>query len=526
MSPITKSPMAVARTLFIDGHFRPASGSDFIDVINPATEEKIGAVAEATDQEIDDAIAVANAAQKDWWRRSALERAELLHEVAGAFRAARYALGEMMTREMGKPFKESSDEVVWGATATDYYAEIARHEGGRVFGPAVQNQLHFTIKEPLGVVVCVMPFNYPVALLMWEAAAALAAGNAVIVKPSELTSLTTLMLMECFKALPPGIIQCVTGSGRVGARLVESKKTHMVACTGSVPSGKAIARACAERFKPALIEASGNDAFIVMPSAPIEAAARGLTFSAFVNCGQVCTSAERIFVHNDVYDAFLDRFVHHVLALRVGNGLENVDMGPMASPRELERFSALIERTKAAGAKVVCGGKRPPGINSGWFYEPTVLADVTTDMEIANGESFGPVAPIIRVSSLDEAIALANASEFGLGANIYTTLLDEAMRAINEIEVGMVWVNAPLLDNDAGAFGGRKLSGLGKELGAEGLDTFRHTKLAMIDPKAAHHDFWWFPYADAENFPANRQKAGSGPAAQRQAMRKLHLSSI
>lgn len=495
MACITKSPRDVVRTQFIGGEWRTGAGDRSYDVMNPATEEVFGWILEATESEIDEAIAIAGRAQKEWWARSALERAELLHEVAVAFRDSRYALGEIMTREMGKPFQESNEEVVWGATATDYFAEVARHEGGRVFGPAVRDQLHFTIKEPLGVVVCVMPFNYPVALFMWEAAAALAAGNAVIVKPSEMTSLTTLMMMECFKALPAGIVQCVTGSGRVGARLIESDNTHMVAFTGSVPTGQAISRMCADKFKPALIEASGNDAFIVMPSAPIEAAARGLTFSAFVNCGQVCTSAERIYVHADIYDAFVKRFVECVQALRIGNGLEDVDIGPMASKRELDRFSALIDRTVAAGAKVASGGKRPAGQRTGWFYEPTVLLDVTSDMEIMNGESFGPVAPIVKVSSLDEAIDLANASQFGLGANIYTTNLEEAMRAINEIEVGMVWVNAPLLDNDAGAFGGRKLSGIGKELGAEGLDTFRHTKLAMIDPKATTHDFWWFPYS-------------------------------
>lgn len=506
MASITKVPTDVVRTQFIAGEWRPATGQEIFDVIDPATEGVIGSIAQATEAEIDEAITVANAARKEWWQKSALERAELLHEVALAFREARFAIGEIMTREMGKPFKESSDEVVWGATATDYYAEVARHEGGRVFGPAVRNQLHYTVKEPMGVVVCVMPFNYPVALFMWEAAAALAAGNTVIVKPSEQTSLTTLMLMECFKALPAGVIQCLTGNGKVGARLIESEQTHMVAFTGSVPTGLAISRLCAEQFKPALIEASGNDAFIVMPSAPLEAAARGLLFSAFVNCGQVCTSAERVFVHADIYDAFVERFIAHVKKLRVGNGLGNVDMGPMASKRELDRVAALVERATAAGAKVATGGKRMTIDGKGWFYEPTVLTDVAPDMEIVNGEIFGPVAPIIKVQSLDEAIALANDSKFGLGANIYTLHLEEAMRAINEIETGMVWVNAPLLDNDAGAFGGRKLSGIGKELGAEGLDTFRHTKLAMIDPAAAEHDFWWFPYSDAESYPANQDK--------------------
>ncbi|MBV1837921.1 aldehyde dehydrogenase [Acetobacter estunensis] len=498
---VMRTAKDLSNHLFLDGKMTSAKGSTFYDVMNPATEEVFGQIAEATDTEIEEAIEVANRARKEWFALSALERAERLHEVAIAFRAASHPVGEMMTREMGKAFKESSDEVIWGATVTDYYAEIGRHEGGKVFGPAVAGQLHYTVKEPMGVVVCVMPFNYPVALLMWEAAAALAAGNAVIVKPSELTSLTTLMLMECFSSLPAGLIQVVTGGAKVGAKLVASNRTHMVAFTGSVPAGKAIASACAEQFKPALIEASGNDAFIVMPSAPIDIAARGAVFAAFVNCGQVCTSAERIYVHEDIYDQFMERFIFHTKALRVGNGLGATDVGPMASKRELDRFTALVNRAVEAGATVACGGKRPDGMEKGWFFEPTILTDVTSDMEIVNGESFGPVAPVVKISSLDEAIALANKSAFGLGFNIYTLSLPEAIKASNEVEVGIVWVNAPLLDNDAGAFGGRKLSGLGKELGTEGLDTFQHTKLVMIDPEASDQDFWWFPYKSAECFP-------------------------
>ncbi|MDH4353707.1 MAG: aldehyde dehydrogenase family protein, partial [Actinomycetota bacterium] len=383
----------------------------------------------------------------------------------------------------------------------DYYAEIGRHDVGHMVGPATAGQTHFTLKEPMGVVVIVLPFNYPYVLLCWEAAAALAAGNAVIVKPSENTSLSTLKFMEAFEALPPGLVQCVTGGGRVGQQLVGSPDTHMVAFTGSVPTGRAIARTCAETFKPHLIEASGNDPFIVMPSAPMDMAVRGTAFAAFLNCGQVCTSAERIFVHNDIYDEFAARLVAEVAKLRVGSGLDRVDVGPMVSERERARYEALLARAVEQGAVVAHGGGRPEGLDAGWFVEPTVLTEVTPDMEILNEESFGPVAPLCRVADFDEALARANASRFGLGSNIYTSDLEEAMRATHELESGMVWVNAPLLDNDAGPFGGRKMSGTGRQLGAEGLDTFRHTKFVMIDPAAAPQDFWWFPYADDEAYP-------------------------
>jgi betaine-aldehyde dehydrogenase len=205
-----------------------------------------------------------------------------------------------------------------------------------------------------------------------------------------------------------------------------------------------------------------------------------------------------------VHDQFVDRLVHHTKAVRIGNGLDKVDMGPLASERQRERYEAVLHRAIEQGAKVACGGGRPAGFNKGWFVEATVLTNVAADMQIMQDESFGPVAPVCRVQSFEEAIALANRSRYGLGSTIYTTDLNESIRAVRELEHGMVWVNAPLLDNDAGPFGGRKQSGMGRQLGAEGLETFRHTKLAMIDPVAAAHDFWWFPYRDAEAYPGSR----------------------
>jgi betaine-aldehyde dehydrogenase len=491
----------LSNKVLINGEFRDSAATDGLDVIDPATEEIIGRMPFAAGAEVDEAIAVANRSQKAWSKVNALTRAELMHEIATNMRESRGILGEMLTREMGKPYKETTDEVDWSASAIDYYAEVARHDYGKVVGPAVDDQFHFTLKEPMGVVVIVLPFNFPFCLLCWSAAAALATGNAVIVKPSENTALSTLKFMETFSPLPDGLIQCLPGGGDVGRQLVESTDTHMIAFTGSVPTGQIVARACADQFKPCLIEASGNDPFLVMPSAPIEMAARGATFAAYLNCGQVCTSAERLFVHQDIYDDFVEKLVANARALRIGNGLDKVDVGPMVSAKERDRFETILQRAIDQGAKVTCGGGRPSSMERGWFHEPTVLTGVDPGMDIMNEESFGPSAPICRVSSLDEAIELANRSKFGLGANIYTTNLDEAMRAVNNIETGMVWVNAPLLDNDAGPFGGRKMTGMGRQLGAEGLDTFRHTKLAMIDPGANEQDFWWFPYKDEEAFP-------------------------
>ncbi len=490
----------------IEGTLRRATGAHALDVIDPATEERIGAIVEATPAEITTAIAAANAAQRGWAKVNYHRRAELLHEVSRRMIHNRAVVAEMLTREMGKPYKESADEVGWSSTATDYYAEVARHDNGRVLGPTVDGQFHFSTKDPLGVAVIILPFNYPLCLLCWQAAAALACGNAVIIKPSDLTTLTTLEFVSAFDGLPPGLVQVLAGGGAVGKQLVEDPNTHMVAFTGGIETGRAVAESCARRYKRSLIETSGNDPFIVMPSAPLEVAARGAAFGAYLNCGQVCAAAERFYVHEQIHDAFVERLVHHAKAVRIGNGLGRVDMGPLASRREYERYAGVLEGAKRDGGRVRAGGGRPAGLLKGWFADATVLCDVPAEAAIMNEESFGPVAPVTRVRDFDEAIRLANRSRYGLGATIYTCNLDESMRAVNELEAGMVWVNAPLLDNDAGPFGGRKQSGIGRQLGAEGLDTFRHTKFAMIDSAAKPHDFWWFPYSDAEAF------AGEGRA--------------
>jgi acyl-CoA reductase-like NAD-dependent aldehyde dehydrogenase len=497
----TKAFARLSGQQIIAGQLVQSSGGSAISVWDPATEERIGEIADSSAADLNQAVAAANTAQRAWRNVNHHRRAEMLHEVSRRVMAARPLVAEMLTREMGKPYKESFDEVAWSASAIDYYAEIARHENGKVLGSAVDGQFHFTTKDPLGVVVIILPFNYPLCLLCWQAAAALASGNAVIIKPSELTTLTTLEFIAAFDALPAGLVQVVSGGGAVGKGLVEHAGTHMVAFTGGIETGRTVAETCGRLYKRALIETSGNDPYIVMPSAPVDIAARGAAFGAFLNCGQVCAAAERFYVHEQIYAEFMDRLVHYTARIRVGNGLGKVDMGPMASKRELTRYLRLLDQATAQGAKVLTGGDRPAHLTKGWFVNPTVLGDVSPDAPIMNDETFGPVAPVSVVKNFDEALTLANRSRYALGATVYTTNLDESMRAVNELEAGMVWVNAPLLDNDAGPFGGRKQSGMGRQLGAEGLDTFRHTKLSMIDHAARAHDFWWFPYADAEAFP-------------------------
>lgn len=494
----------ISHTVLIDGEYRRSEANEAREVIDPATENVIAEIAETTPAEIDAAVEAGHAAQKKWWRMSALERSEIMHEIANDLLTMKHRLAETLTREMGKPYKESADEVLWSVSAIRYYAETGRTDIGRIMGNATEGHMNYTLKLPLGVVVSIQPFNYPMTLLAWEGAAALAAGNAVIAKPSEYTTITTLMFAEAFnKHLPPGLFQVVTGAGEAGKQLVEHPRTNMVAFTGSVPTGRAIAAKCGDMMKPCLIENSGNDPFIVMPSAPLDVVARGAAFAAYMNCGQICVSAERFFVHEDIHDEFVDKLNEQARKIRIGNGLDQVEMGPLVAEQERERYEGVLARAQEQGARVNLGGGRPDGLDKGWFVEPTILTECNPEMDIFNHESFGPVAPICKVSSFDEALEFANNSMYGLGACLYTMDMRESMRASEEIDSGMVWINAPLLDNDAGPFGGTKMSGMGRQLGPEGLETFRKTKLVWIDPNCGTQDFWWFPYADEESYEAN-----------------------
>lgn len=489
---------ALSGTHYINGTWVAGTGARH-DVIDPALGRASAQYADATVAEVNFAVAHASRAQAEWWAMSALDRANALHEAARKMIENSPRTGECLTREMGKPFRESNWEGGAAASSFRHYAETARSEVGRVAGPAIAGQLHMVLKEPLGTVVSIVPYNFPMLLAGWQSAAALAAGNAIVIKPSELTPITMLMWMEAFDHLPPGLIQVLTGGAETGQALVGHEQTHGIAFTGSVRAAQAVAATASQRFKPTLIEASGNDAFIVMPSADVNIAARGAAFAAFLNCGQVCTSAERLYVHEAIYDEFVDALAAQATALRIGSGLERVDIGPMASERERSRVERIVARAVEQGATIVTGGRRPEGRDKGWFYEPTVMK-VDHSMEIMHGECFGPLAPVARVKDLDEAIRYANDSELGLGANIYTNELSESARAVREIETGIVWVNTPLNDNDAIPFGGRKLTGSGRELGSEGLEQFRRSRMVMIAPDA-EADPEWFPYPDADAFP-------------------------
>ena len=486
-----------AAQVFRANAYVPAAGCATLEMINPATLEVVGKITLGSRDLVEAVAGDACTAQKHWKKTDAKSKAALLHRIADAIEQTDFHdVARLMTLEMGKPYPEAVGELYNVAPAFRYFAEIARDDGGKVAGTTQYGSFQYSVYEPYGVSVHIMPFNFPILLMAWTVAASLAAGNACIVKPAAATSLCTLKFMEHFqRLLPAGLVSCVTGGAATAQALIASDNTHAVAFTGSVAAGRAVNMACAERFKPCVIEAGGNDPMIISEHADIEQAVAGTVTSAFHLSGQICTSSERLFVHERVHDEFVGKFADAASKLRIGDGLDKSEIGPLVSEAARDKVMALVEGAVGEGARIICGGRIPPNHNTGWFYEPTILASVTPDMAIMGQEIFGPVAPVCKVESFDQALEYANASDFGLGACVFTTDLKEAMRAAELLEAGMVWVNNPLIDNDALPFGGRKNSGLGRELGRHGLDAFRQTKMVIIDHEPVIHD-WWYPYPD------------------------------
>jgi betaine-aldehyde dehydrogenase len=481
--------------MLINGERVPSASGETFEVQDPATEEVIDHVPMGNEADARAAIAAANQAFKSWRTTAAHDKAHLLHEVARKIRERTEELATLLTREGGKPLIENRDEMGWSAACFDYYAELQRNTRGRVIPSVEPSQLAMVLKEPYGVVAAIVPWNYPILLMAWKVAPALAAGNTVIVKPSEMTPLTTLLFAEIFDHLPPGVVNILTGYGAtVGRELVVSPHTQLIAFTGSFNVGREIARLAAERVKKTHLELGGKDAFIVAEDADLDVAVPGVAWAALLNAGQVCTSTERVYVHQSIAKAFTDRLVDYVKTLRLGPGLEpTTDIGPLVGDRYRLKVEDHVEEARSKGARILSGGRRPPQLGRGFFYEPTVLNGVDHSFRIMREETFGPVIPVMSYSSFDEAIALANDCDYGLGANLYTNDPRKVKQYYEEVKAGTCWVNDPLTDNDAGPFGGMKFSGGARELGEEGLEEF-------LETKHVHWDFsqekksWWYPY--------------------------------
>ena len=489
------------RKVFIDGEWVDSAADDGITVINPATEEVLDTVPSGAVEDVQRAVAAAQGAFPAWRDTTAVERAHMLHGAAAKMREHFDDLVRQLTLEEGKPVPENEEEIDWALNTLEYYAELGRHMRGRVVPSPEAGQLSLVLKEPFGVVGCIVPWNYPILLLLWKVAPALAAGNTVVVKPSSRTPLTTLRMVElAFDHFPPGVINVVVGrGGTIGDALVAHPDVPVIAFTGSTAVGQHMAEITAGSMKKLHLELGGKDPFVVAADAPVDATVEALAYAALINAGQVCTSTERVYVPRPMVETFAETLAERVSRLRLGPGLDpTTDVGPMKAAAYRAKVERHVSEAVAMGARVLTGGRPPLEKERGYFYEPTVLVDVNHDMMIMREETFGPTIPVMAYDTFDEAIALANDTAYGLGACLCSHDARKVRRFYEGVRAGTIWVNDPLTDNYAGPFGGMKMSGLGRELGMEGLEAFWQTKHVHWDIEGGTKD-WWYPYGGQES---------------------------
>jgi acyl-CoA reductase-like NAD-dependent aldehyde dehydrogenase len=483
--------------VLIDGAWVPARACISRDIRNPATLDLLGVAHDCGPDDIAAAVEAAARAQPGWWRVPGVEKAGLLRAVAAKIRADERELSTLMARETGKPLIEAVDCIEWVAACFDYYAEVGRRSYGTSIPPVAAHQINFTIKEPFGVVAAIVPFNFPLLLMAWKVAPALAAGNTLVCKPPHQNPLSSLRLARCFDGLPPGVVNMVTGGPETGAALVRHPRVDLIAFTGSVAAGRRIAAQAGQDLKKVNLELGSVDPFIVFEDADLDVAVPGVAWARLLNAGQVCTSPKRVYLVEPIAQEFTRRLEAYVRTLRVGDPMDpGVDVGPLISVEALDVVERQLAQAVKEGARLLLGGCRAqPGGLRGHFLEPTILTNVRHGSLPTTEEIFGPVLSLTVARDADEAIAMANDSRYGLGASIYTKDLGTAMRAMQEIKAGTFWINDPLTDNDAGPFGGMRWSGIGRELGEEGLDAFR-------EPKHVHLDYvmerksYWYPYRE------------------------------
>jgi len=484
------------RQMFINGKLTNGSAKEEIQVQNPATEEIIDSVPRGTAEDIEAAVQAAKSAFDSWRKIGANIRADLMHEAANKVIEHREKIAHLLTLEEGKPISENEEEVEWVINTFRYYAELGRHHRGSVLTSGESSQFNFIIKEPYGVVGCIVPWNYPLLLLAWKVAPALAAGNTVVIKPSEVTPLSALYLAEhCFDHFPAGVVNTVTGYGvETGEPLVKHPDVPVIAFTGSLATGQKIASIAAPMMKKLHLELGGKDATVIAEDADPEIAAKAVAYAALLNAGQVCTSTERVYIPRRGGKKFTEAIVEHVKSLRLGSGLEpTTDMGPMIGDTYRAKFEKHIEDAKQHGAEILVGGGRPKELSKGFFHEPTVLSGVDHNMVIMREETFGPAVPLMEYATFDEAIKLTNDCQYGLGAVLVSNNPQKIKQFFDDVKAGTIWINDPLTDNYAGPFGGMKYSGGARELGEEGLDEFREVKHVHWDFNMEDKDYW-YPY--------------------------------
>jgi succinate-semialdehyde dehydrogenase/glutarate-semialdehyde dehydrogenase len=467
---------------YVNGSWLSANDESTLPVRNPADGSVLGHVPNLGAAETRKAIAAADDAWPGWRATPAKERAAILRRWFDLMIEHQDDLALIMVSEQGKPLTEAKGEVVYGASFIEWFAE----EGKRVYGDTIPHpqpdKRIVVLKQPVGVCAAITPWNFPIAMITRKAGPALAAGCTMVLKPARQTPFCALALAELGQraGLPKGVFSVVTGaSGTIGTELATNSLVRKLTFTGSTQVGRLLMSQCATTIKKISLELGGNAPFIVFDDADLDAAAEGAIASKFRNTGQTCVCANRILVQDAVYQAFADRLAQKVRELKVGNGLEpGVTLGPLIDRAALAKVEEHIADALAKGAKVVMGGK--PHALGGTFFEPTVLAEVTPSMQLAREETFGPVAPLFRFKTEEEAVRLANDTEFGLASYFYSRDLARVWRVSEALEYGMVGVNTGIVSNEVAPFGGMKQSGLGREGSKYGIEEYLEVKYVCL----------------------------------------------
>jgi lactaldehyde dehydrogenase / glycolaldehyde dehydrogenase len=462
------------------------SGAESMPVLNPANEQVLGTVPAASAEDAERALKAAVAAQRDWSRMTGVQRGNILRRWASLVDQHKPRLAEILSQEEGKPLSEALGEIDFGRSWLSYYAEFDRRIEGDIIAADKPNEQLWIVPQPVGVVVAIIPWNYPSALTLRKAAPALIAGNALVLKPHEDTPLSALELAKLAQeaGVPDGVFSVVTGAGEIaGEALVKSPIPRLVTFTGSVETGKHIMRLAADTVKVVSLEMGGKAPFIVMDDADMESAVKTAVFSRFLNCGQVCICNERTYVHKRIADRFLSRFIEEVKQLKVGNPLAaGVQLGPKVNRQELEKVERYVDEARTAGAQVAVGGKRPEGdsFKTGYWYEPTVITGVRQEMKIMREEVFGPVIPVMEFDDFEEGLKLANDSRYGLAAYLFTNDMNRILRAVRDMECGELYINRGPGESIHGFHTGWKQSGIGGDDGKYGLDHYLQRKTVYI----------------------------------------------
>jgi len=467
---------------YINGTWVEANQQALLEVTNPADNTLLGTVPNLGQIETREAIEAAHAAFPKWRSKLAKERAAIMRQWFNLIMAHQQDLAQLMTAEQGKPLAESQGEVAYGASFIEWFAEEAKRVYGDVIPEPLPGRRIVVIKQPIGVVAAITPWNFPIAMITRKCAPALAVGCPVVIKPSATTPFSALALAELAEraGFPKGVINVITGKAQaIGTELTVNPLVRKLSFTGSTDTGKLLMAQCASTVKKISLELGGNAPFIVFDDADIEATIAGAMASKYRNTGQTCVCANRLLIQDGIYDAFATQLAAAVSQLKVGDGLKGeTQQGPLINMGAVEKVENHISDAVTQGAKLICGGQRHA--LGGTFFEPTILTDVTPNMRIANEETFGPVAPLFRFKTEEEAIALANDTPFGLAAYFYSRDLGRAWRVAEALEYGMVGINEGIISTEVAPFGGVKESGIGREGSKYGIEDYLEIKYVCM----------------------------------------------